>query len=359
MLRLYNKITFTSKATPTVVTTFDFVNQIDISTSYEDFTDTAKITIPKQINANGKPISVGEESIFKRGDSVKIELGYYPNLRTVFEGYITTVNAKSPIIIECEDEMYLLKNTKVLFPKKRTVVDRVTSKRGKVHLLKKPRVYSSTITLSQLLNEFQAVMLEEHDYDLVLDKQTEDISIVLGSFRATNVSITECLDVLKKQYGLYSYFVDKKLHVGLPSDASDTKTINLIFEENIIDDSNLEYQRSQDVRLRIKAISMKLDNTKTEIEIGDQDGTLRTFHTYNATESALQEFAKLKLNSLKYEGFKGDLTTFGEPYIRHGDAVKLVSKKYPDKDGKYQVVSVKRSFGMNGYKQTCDLGIKL
>lgn len=359
MLRLYNRITFTSKDNRQGALVFDFVNNVEIESSYENFTDTAKITIPKQVNSNGKPISVGENSIFKRGDAVKIELGYYPNLRTVYEGYITTVNAKSPIIIECEDEMFLLKNTKVVFPKKRTVVDRVTTKTGKVRMLKRPRVYSANITLAQLLDEFKAVMLEEQDYDLILDEQTENIEINLGSFRATNVSIAECLDTLKKEYGLYSYFRDKKLHVGLPSDASVTNTVDLVFEQNIIEDSNLEYQREQDVRLRIKAISMRLDNTKTEIEIGDQDGTLRTYHTYNATEDALKEFANLKLKSLKYEGYKGDLTTFGEPYIRHGDAVRLKSIKYPDKNGTYQVTSVKRLFGMNGYKQVCDLGIKL
>ena len=364
MKRLFNKITFTSK-TDSAVIVLDFVNEIQIESSFENKTDTAKITIPKTITNNGKPISTGSDSIFKRGDKVKIECGYYPNLTTIFEGYITTVNTKSPIIIECEDEMFLLKNSKVIYPKKRTVVNSVTSKKGKVKMLKKPRVYSSAINLSDLLNEFHAVMWEEHEYELDYqifsdpDLKTTTNDVNLGSFRATNVSVVECLDVLKKEYGIYSYFRNGVLKVGFPSDASDTKTIPLVFEENIIDDTNIEFQRKEDLRLRIKAISMNSNNTKLEEEVGDADGTLKTFHYYNATQSDLIAFANLKLKTFQYTGFVGDITTFGEPFIRHGDAVKLKSYKYPDKDGTYQVKGVKRGFGMNGYRQVLELGVKL
>ena len=71
MLRLQSKITFTSKTDGTEIV-FDFVNEVEIETSYENLTDTAKITIPRKLNFDGKPIAVGVDSIFKRGDSVKI-----------------------------------------------------------------------------------------------------------------------------------------------------------------------------------------------------------------------------------------------------------------------------------------------
>lgn len=325
MLRLYSKITFTSKTTGEEIV-FDFVNEVTIETSYENLTDTAKITIPRKLNFDGKPIAVGVDSIFKRGDSVKIELGYFPDLRTVFTGYITKVSPKTPIVLECEDNMYLLKTT---------IIDK----------------YSKTnVTLKQLLTDILGDVVE---FKTLLD-------VELGSFRITNSSVAKVLDTLKSDYGFYSYFVDGVLSVGLASDASDTQTIEYKFEENIIDDSSLEYQRSDDMRLKVKAVSLNSkDNSKIEVEVGDDDGALKTFYTQNATESALREFANLKLTEWKYEGFRGTFKTFGEPFIRHGDTAKLISDKFPEKNGLYEVVSVTRDFNTSeGYKQDIELGIK-
>lgn len=325
MLRLYSKITFTSKTTGDDIV-FDFVNDVSIETSYENLTDTAKITIPRKLNFDGKPIAVGVDSIFKRGDKVKIELGYFPDLRIVFNGYITKVSPKTPIVLECEDNMYLLK-TKII------------SKYSKTN-----------VSLKQLLTD---IIGDAVDFRTLLE-------VDLGSFRISNSSVAKVLDTLKSDYGFYSYFVDGVLNVGLASDASDTNTVEFKFEENIIDDSSLEYQRSEDMRLKIKAVSINSnDNSKIDVEVGDDDGALRTFHTQNATESALKEFANLKLTEWKYEGFRGSFKTFGEPYIRHGDTAKLISDKFPEKNGLYEVVNVRRSFNTtDGYKQDIELGIK-
>lgn len=325
MLRPFNKITFTS-ATDGAIIVFDFVNNVEISSSYETLTDTATIKIPKRVNLDGRPISEGENSIFKRGDRVKIELGYFPNLITVFEGYIRTVNAKSPIIIECDDEMFTLKNT---------IIDK----------------YSGlSPTLTEFLDDIVPSTIE----------RKETIGVTMGTLKFSNLSVCDILDIIKKDYGIYSYFVNKVLHVGFASDASDTKEVSYTFEENIIEEQDLVFQREQDVKLRIKAISMNLDNSKTEVIVGDSNGALRTHHYYNATEVNLRKFANLKLNRLKYTGFKGDLLTFGEPYVRHGDRAKLISFKYPEKNGTYQVISVVRSLAVDtGYKQRIELGIKL
>lgn len=324
MLRLQSKITFTSKTDGTEIV-FDFVNEVEIETSYENLTDTAKITIPRKLNFDGKPIAVGVDSIFKRGDSVKIELGYFPDLRTVFEGYISKVNPKTPIVLECEDKMFILKTT-------------IISKYSK-----------TSVTLKNLLTDIIGDVVE---FRTLLD-------VELGSFKVSNASVAKVLDTLKSDYGFYSYFVNGVLNVGLAADASDTQTIEYKFEENIIDDSSLEYQRSEDMRLKVKAVSINSsDNSKIEAEVGDDDGALKTFYTQNATLEGLRQFANLKLTEWKYEGFSGSFTTFGEPYIRHGDTAKLISDKFPEKNGLYEVVSVKRIFGMDGYKQDIELGIK-
>jgi hypothetical protein len=344
MLRLNSKITFTSKADDSEIV-FDFVNNVEIESSYENLTDTAKITLPRKLNFDGKPVVVGNNSIFKRGDKVKIELGYFPNLRTVFTGYISKLSTTSPMVIECDDAMFILKQTIVTYPKKYSIVTQ--GKTGK-HL-KKPKVISSKITLQELLDN---IIPDEIEYKCLLD-------VNIGSFRASNASVAKVLDTLKSDYGFYSYFVNGVLNVGLASDASDTITQEFEFEENIIDDTRLEYQRKDDVRIKVKAISINsADNSRITVDVGDDDGAQKTVHTQNATEADLKKFANLKLETLKYEGYSGSFTTFGEPFIRHGDLAKLISKKYPEKNGTYTVVSVKRSLGMSGYRQDIELGIK-
>jgi hypothetical protein len=325
MLRLQSKITFTSK-TDSSVNTFDFVTEVETSESFEDLTQTAKITIPRKIKYDGKPIAVGFNSIFKRGDKVKIELGYFKDIKTIFNGYITNISNKTPLVFECEDEMFVLK-TKVI----------------KKYSVKKT-------SLKDLIKE---IVGDTVKYKLLVEVP------IMGSFTITNASVAKVLDEIKSGYGLYSYFVDGVLNIGLAANVTVTNTEEFKFEETIINENDLEYKREEDVKLKIKGVSMDDKNKKTEIEVGDEDGEQKTFHIYKASESALKEFAEGKLKTFKYEGYRGMLETFGEPYIRHGDNAKLTSKKFAEKNGTYQVVSVNRTFGQSGYRQKIQLGIKV
>lgn len=326
MLRLQSKITFTSKITGKVIV-FDFVNEVTTSESYENLTQTAKITIPRKLNFDGKPIAVGLNSIFKRGDSVKIELGYYPKLRTVFVGYIARINSKTPITIECEDEMFILKQ-RVL---KNKQWDKVSLKDALTYII------GDSIPYNRLL-------------------EIENLGSVIIN---NNPTTSKALEVLKSNFGLMAYFVSGVLNIGFASNATVTNRETFKFEETIIDESDLEYKRVEDIILKIKVISMDENNVKTEIEKGDENGDLKTFHVYKMSTDAMNKRADAELVSLKYEGYRGTMETFGEPYVRHGDNAILSSKKFTEKNGVYQIRSVNRSFGMNGYRQSIELGHKV
>jgi hypothetical protein len=319
MLRPVCKITFTKENGD--VYEFDFCNSIEINSSYENFTDTAKIVLPRKLSFEGKDLFTGTNAIFKRGDEVKIELGYFPNLQTRFEGYISYVNGALPVEIECEDKMFLLKQTTI----------------------------SKYSIASTSLSDLLTAILPSGISFKCLDVQ-------LGSFRISNTTVSKILDVLKSDYGFYSYFVDGVLYVGMPSDASRSNTEEFIFEETIIEDSELKYQLKEEMFIKVVAISMQSDNSKKEVEVGDSDGSQRTYYTYNASDSALREFANLKLNEIKYTGYTGSFLTFGEPFVRHGDTAKLSSVKLPERDGNYEIVGVTTTFRMNGYRQSLQLG---
>ena len=44
-----------------------------------------------------------------RGDSVRIHLGYNGSLQLAFAGYASVTSASRPVVITCEDEMFMLK----------------------------------------------------------------------------------------------------------------------------------------------------------------------------------------------------------------------------------------------------------
>lgn len=348
MIRLYCRITFTNNFGREIL--FPFVTECETEESYENLTDTFKITMPRNIKMDGKVLFNGTNPIFERGDRVKVELGYYPTLRTVFEGWVTDIGAKIPLEIMCEDDMWLLKNTNITYPSKELLNVTYTSKKNGTPQTRAKQI-STNITLKQLLDN---ILPADIEYAEPL------LDVNLGQFRKANASVSMVLDELRKEYGLYSYFRDGLLYVGLPSNASDTVTQEFEFERTIIDDSELQYQLSKDISVKVVAKLIGLNNTFEEVTVGDTDGSQITFHLYwdgvTLPKPNLKEFAQLKLDESKYDGYRGSFETFGEPYVRHGDIVKLTSKKLPERDGNYLVTSVKRTFGMGGYRQVIEVG---
>lgn len=343
MLRPKSIITFTSSENEL---TFNFCNSWETDESYEHLTDTAKIIVPRKLSFEGADLFAGTNPLFKRGDKVKIEAGYYPNITTIFEGYISKVHAKIPVELECEDQMFLLKQYTVTYPDKYSTI--YLGKNGKHS--KRPKIISANITLQQLMDY---MIQDDIEFD-ILD------NVKLGQFRAVNATPAQILEKLKDEYGLFSYFVDGRLKVGFANNAADTVEATFKMEEVVINSQELEYQTEDSVKIKVKAISMMPDNTKKEVEVGDPDGEQKTIHKYNMTESELRTVAEKWLAEFKYTGFRGELETFGEPYVRHGDRAKIVSRKLPEMDSTYLIKGVKRKMSVGGgFRQYLTLGAKV
>lgn len=352
MLRPKSYITITS---PTDEVVFDFVHRMEINKSFEHLTDTAEITLPRKLTQSGKNVFAGANPIFKRGDKIKIEAGYLPNRETIFEGFIKQVSAKIPVHILCEDYMYLMKQYKVTYPT--TVTYSYFSKSGKP--LKHPKPISDKINLSDLLDYIFYFgnlndLLDGIDYKIVSD-------IDLGMLRYSNITPAQILDDLRDRAGLYSYFVNKTLHVGFAFDALRTNEATFPMEEVCINSNDLDYQNAEDVRVKIKCISMLENNTKLEAEAGDTDGEQRTIHLYNVTNEAdLKKQCEDWVKQHKYTGFKGYFETFGEPHMESGDRAVITSNVLPERNGTYLIKSNRIVFGVTeGYKQSLELAYKL
>lgn len=302
----------------------DFLTEIEVVSTWEDLTGTAKIILPENIKWQEKSIYAGTNSIFKPKDEVSISIGYDYQNQTVFEGYLNRVKVAAPLELQCQDKMFDLKNVSIKSYSKKNV------------------------TLNSLLSDISPIAYE-------------CANINLGKFRIENATVAEVLAEIKKDYGLYAFFRDSKLYVGMPYVllAKSAKTHKFDLEQNVADSYQLEYVREDEAKIKVKAISINSDNTKTEIEVGDSDGEVRTLHYQDKSQAQLKELAEIDLRKLKYEGFRGSFTAFGEPFVRFGDIVRLSSTKYKDRNGSYLVKAVTYNYGVNGYRQTITLEKKL
>lgn len=317
----------------------DFVNEVEITSSWENLTDTARFIIPKKLifKRGGQivdDIVRGDNPIFNIGDPVTLS-AWYENVNNIipaqrFQGYITEVKPKYPIEMMFSDEMYLLKQIKV----------------GK---------YSKkNLTLSALLDDILPGEFE---------RITDDREIGYVRIKDPNTTVAMVLEHLKKTQGIISYFRNGTLISGFayitenPGGAPNTWVFDAA--KNIIDPDGLEYVKEDEYKIKLTVVSIYPDNTKKETTAGDDGGDSRTIYVYDVPESQLQSIADQELLKFKYEGFRGSFTTFIDPCIKHGDAVTIIDERITDRNDTYLVKSVTTTYGMGGGRQIVELDRKI
>ena len=192
---------------------------------------------------------------------------------------------------------------------------------------------------------------------------TEDIS--LSKFSIEQATVAEVLDYIKKTFGLSAYFRNKELYVGFAyklttiANFTEEDIKEFHFQKNVIDYSGLDYIREEDQNLKVTAINIKRNNTRQEITVGDTFGEQRTMYFYDMNEADVRKLATEALQKFKYTGFRGSFTTFLKPFVKHGDAVKLVDPTFADRNGVYLVRKVVTTFGMGGGRQEITLDRKI
>ncbi len=407
-LNIFNKVIESGND---VAFIFEFVNDIEIESNFNNLTKTAKITLPRNLKYDNLTlvndiVSGGTTSLpmFSIGDRIIIQTGYSINeqntLKEVFRGYITSINIGVPTMIECQDKMFALKRIKVRYPEtlKEVQDGKITFGELINRIFKGGPNFNKYMPIDAL-NIFE--INGQIKTDLVLNPNNNDtrnlkddiIPITYYSGLTNNsitfstngiISIAECLQLLKSKLALICYFDDfGNLHFELPNMNShqiNKSVINkkpLIFERQIIE-GNLRYQKDYELNLRVvyqsKQTSTK-DKTKGKMfigtdnnnkpdkgYIGDEGGeTILINAPDNMSQKDCNYWGLLKYNGEKYTGYvKGStFTTFGEPALYMSQGIKIESILYPERNGTYFINGVKRSFGVDGYRQIVELGINL
>ena len=302
--------------------TFASVSKVSVSRSYDKQTQTASVTLPRNVNYNKKNIYEGANAIMRRGDKIKIIAAYFPNETVIFTGYISKINNNVPVEILCEDEMFLLK-----------------------------QAISPNLSFKSVdLNTFIGKMLTNINVPYKVD-----LTAQLGQIRLQEVSIGKVLQVLRDQYGLFSFFKNGVLRVGLPFYKEEAMKAVFLFEKMIKEGMSLTYLKKDDVKVQIKGILIK-NNQREEFIYGDPSGDIRTVFQLGGTKADLDAKCNSFLEQANYTGYYGSFKTFLEPLVVPGDYAVVDSWKYPERKGKYLIKSVTTEVSVtDGGKQTIEL----
>ncbi|CAN5436899.1 hypothetical protein BH09BAC1_BH09BAC1_05010 [soil metagenome] len=304
---------------------FDSVNEVRIESRWKEMTDKCLIKQPRNIKLSGKRL----QELINVGDAVKVMLGYDGTLIEEFRGYVVRIKPTTPIEIECEDEMWQLKK-------------------------------------GSFTNSWKSVNLDTLLKYFLNGRPFKTLGTVnLGKFTLNKATPAQCLEEIKKCYGLHSFFRNGVLIVGKVYDSETTTVHQYHFQKNVLPNPQLEFRSKEEMKVKVEAISILKSGDKIEEKVGDDDGEERTLHFFNLNKADLLRMATIEMAKLKYDGYRGKMVAFGWPAAQHGDVAELdgISSQLSigqepvsDHKGKYYIDGVIKNFGLNGYKRELEIG---
>jgi hypothetical protein len=319
---------------------FPFVSTVEIISSKLNFTDTCTVILPQRIRQVNKKIS----DYIKIGDKILIKLGYYPELLPEFSGFVTKIKPNNEMVLECENDAFLYK-----------------------------------------LQSLNPVVLKDTNYDelikTIYSGKYKTLTDPIGDCKiGKNVTLLEVLDEMRQKLGTIAYWQDGILFIDYEIIKEPSKTVEFNINENVpIGEDNLEILKpTQQENIYFDVISYGVSPQKdgtvielyarykdvpgSEIIVSDvkPSGNLNKFEIPGLTRDALEKLIKRRLPNLWYTGAVGEITTFGSPSLKHGDLAAIYDKNNKDRNGKYQILEVRKRFGVGiGFRQTVKLGQKI
>ena len=306
------------------------LESVSIKSSWKNIGDTCEIKIPslqRQLERN-----------LKVGDPVCLTLGYNGNNQEEFVGFIAEIQPNIPFTLRCEDAIFLLK--------------RMAVNNGKGHS------WRSTHLKEVLKTVLEEVKEKHPSFNYHLNESIPMIELTPFTVQK-GVSVAQLLQYIKETYLLAIYFRKNQLFVGMPYSERFDKPIAYSFQKNIIG-NNLVFRKKEDVKLKAKAISILPNNTRIELEVGDADGEQRTLHFSNINNKVtLQQLAIAELEKYKYDGYSGNFTAFGLPFLQHSQTVSIQDIHFKQRSGRYLTDEVNTRFSVSGFRRTIELGKKV
>lgn len=316
---------------------FAVAQSIRIESSVQALSDTAKLELPRAyknaVDTVGKTVNIADKSILdfmKRGDSIKIELGYDGRIKTEFEGYITKIGAEMPLLLECEDEMFQLK--------------------------KAPRI-NKFIKSGKLLDILKAVVPSKYTIECNADYS-------IGKWLIEDATPYNVLEELREKAGIRAYFKNPTtLCVGMVVDFKAETIHEFNFSENVRRGSSLKFEQKESKPIYLTVESKQANGSVLKVSKGEKGGDEKTVKLWpNMSKSELEVWANKQQTSVSYDGFEGTLDSWCYPRTQPGDSAQLYRPMYEDRhqDGRYFIESVTIDVnGTDGIKRSNTLSYKL
>lgn len=308
---------------------FEFCNEIQITKSWKNLTDTCKVKLPRRyasvIDNNQKTTL---DKVLKMGDAVEVLIGFDFELKNRFKGYLKGIKPNYPVELEAEDEMYVWKRTKVL-----------------------PKAFRGGDVAAILAH------IGVKKYKLFGDK------ITIGDFLINDEmsTVARVLEKLKEASGLPVFMRKGVLFIGGQYDLNpkNRKTHKFIVGQNIISHS-LEFKLKEDNKIQVEVISKLIDGKEVKVTVGEagEKGSKHTKHVFGIKDKAeLEKMGLAEIEKVSYTGWKGKIKVFGEPVVEHGDIIELDDIDEGIIKGAYFADSIEISATMSeAYSQEIELG---
>ena len=307
---------------------FNQVNEIEITKSVEELSDTAVIKLPTRFKVRQNGEQKFTEDAIKVGDKVTITLGYEGKYSGVeFTGFVKKISPKIPLEIHCEDALWVLRRKNITKSWEKT-------------------------TMKEILTEVVK--------DTPVQLADNIPSVNLDKWIIKNANGAQVLESLKKDLLMTAFINDEgKLYCGLQQLTNVVQTVVYDLNYNLVE-NNLEFKSKEERKIKIKYTYIDKENKRKSIEVGDPDGEQREYNTSVISDlNKLEEMAKAELEKLKYDGFEGDVTSFLIPYATREMKAKLLDNEHPNREGNYFIKKVVTTFGTGGARRKITIGNKL
>ena len=300
--------------------------EVEVRKSANKLVDTATIRLSGM--SQGSALDV--ESKIKRGNDVTIKAGYAERgeLPTEFTGYVSSIKTDNTIEILCEDGMYQFRRD-------------IQSKQYK------------DVTVGDLVQE---IVDQIDGFSLVVHPGTEVLRY--DKFTIDNATGYEVLRKISKENKIHIFIKGNVLHVALKYTYKEGD-VHYDFSKSI-EKSSLRYVQEKDKKVLVEVVGIKRDHTKTTVVVGDRGGDKITVHRYNVSDKKALEVTGLEeLNTYRFTGYEGDMTTWLYPYVTYGYTAHPQDTAYPQREGGYYVEAVTTKItGNSGGQRKLTLGIK-
>ena len=312
--------------------------------------------------------------LYKRGQKIKIHLGYDNNLKLEFVGYIKDVKTdEGKMVLDCEDELFMfrkkVKNKVFSTATVKSVLQYVVNEiNPKIKIVcdydmsyEKFTIYKADAidVLKQLQDDTGADVYFKSYESGKVGQSTNFADLYGGNLIDTINSATGLPALYAEQYKKNS--TDIELHFRMPYMKKNTDPISVCdySMQHNVEDSQLSYRNTTDLKVKVRIVTHSKSGERTEVEFGQPGGEEFEFKVNRISNAEMKKRAQMEWDRKMAPGYNGSFTTWLIPYVEPNYSVGIFDADFPEKDGIYNVESVVTNFSENGGQRTVSPGIKL